>query len=659
MNDASPPLASNEAGARSGFHGIAHATQAAIRWTRRATVREWLAGAVVALSLGVAGRFYLAPASDMMWAGDRTHLMSNGGDATVLPFAYDVIRSAGHQSLRNLLYGSIYNPRIGPPNGSGMWVPWIERWIVVILGGVVPLEAMPTAIVWILMVLAGLSFYAFARVEAWPRLLAFALALAYAFNAYTRARAVVHAGLVAIYCLPLIFVALRWIKRDPKPKRLAVAAALLVFSMWTAHYYLLMLVAISPLFIWFQLREDEVTPEPVQKRARLARLLALTLAAAPAIAFLAWNYLKPLAPGTPRTRTAIPPTDVADLYMRWYAATPVDYVAHDLALGADDLIPLRHLANERILAAGWDGGNVWEHANGIRWSILVPFLLLMVAMCVPVCRRWLRASVRDPNWRKLSYWSVFAALMFWCSLAPQSLRVYDHDIGASAWVHALFPEFRVPSRFGPFFHFGVLALVGTYVAAHWERYFGHAAPRWRRALPCVLPLIMVLDYSPLQPVAIDRTYPPRFDLVSAGAGRCGVGIHFPYSAGAGTAEELEWYRAMQQMRETGCRNLQQPFANEFHKHLYYGIGTPAFNNANQSSSAKRSLIDRFVRFARCARLDWVLFRERVPEQWRSELCRQLKWKRVAPDACSSPRPRRADFADPAPACTSILEGAEP
>lgn len=624
-------------------------------WIRRAATREWWRVALVIVALSVAGQFYLAPASQLMWARDRAHLMSNGGDATTLPFTYDVIRRAARESPRNLLYGSIYQARLGPPNGSGMWVPWIERWLVVALGHVLPVEALPTAFVWILMILAGLCFYAFARTEHWPRMLAFAFALAYAFNAYTRARAVVHDALVAIYCLPLVFVALRLLKRNPTPAGIAGGATLLFLSTWTAHYYLLMLIAISPVFTWFQLRNDEVAPGLVtgpQRGSWFVRLVALAVAAVPAAAFLAWNYLEPIVPGVPSTQASVPDPEIAPLYMQMYAAKPIDYLAHDVGIGPLDLNPLRRGISEAIYFAG---GNTWERANGIRWSILFPCLLLLVAMCLPVSRRWLRSSVRRTTWRKLQYWSVFAVLMFWFSLAPNSISVFGYDIGASSWVHALFSSFRVPSRFGPFVHFGVLALLGTYAAAHWNRLFGHAAPRWRRGLPCLLPVLMVLDYSPLQPVLIDQTYPSRLDLVAAGAGRCGVGIHFPYPQGAGSHDEAETYRAIQQMRRTDCQDLQQPLPTELHSRLLSGIGDEVFDDALRTGQTK-TLQKRFVRFVQCARLDWVIFRAHVPEAWRRELCAQLQWQLIAPDACSSPRPRQAHFADPADACAPILEG---
>jgi hypothetical protein len=653
----SAPLASNYARSDDEVErGAARAEPQHNRWLRRAASNEWVGGAGVALVLILMGHFYLWPASSMMWTADRTHLMSNGGDATTLPFIYDLIQRAAHESPRNLMYGTIHNPRLGPPNGSGMWVPWIERWIVAALHGTLPLAATPTAFVWLLMVGAGLSFYAFARAEQWPRLLALSFALAYAFNPYTRARAVVHAALVGIYCLPLVFLALRLIKRDPRPVRLLLAASLFIFSLWTAHYYILMLVASAPLFVWFQLRQDE--PEtPAARIPRLAsRSLDLVLAVAPAAVFLAWNFLHPLAPGAPPTQPAVPSHEVAQQYLRLYAASPIDYVSGDVALGPRDLNPLRQWIDDKLFAARFGGSNVWERANGIRWSILIPALALIAALCVPALRRRLRASVEPGTWHKLTYFSVCAALMFWFSLSPSSLSIYQHDLGAAAWVHALFPEFRVPSRFGPFVHFAVLALVGTYVSAHWQRAFGAAAPRWRRALPCLLPLLMVLDYPPLQPVAIDDMRTPRFDLVAAGSGKCGVGIHFPYSLGAGTADEYEMYPAYQQLRDTDCSNLQQPLATEFHARMLQTIGNPAFAAATGSPENARALRARFVAFARCAQLDWVIFRARVPEPWRQQLCAQLGWRRIAPDACASSQPRAATFLDPAPRCQATLAG---
>lgn len=649
MTQSAAPLPSNHADAEVG-KGSASISRVK-QWARRAIAREWVGCVVVAFVLAVAGQFYLAPASNMMWARDRTHLMSNGGDATTLPFNYHVVQRAAEASARNLLYGSIYNPQLGPPAGSGMWVPWLERWLVVLFGHVLPVEAVPTAFVWVLMVLAGVCFYVFARSEHWPRLLAFSFAFAFAFNPYTRARGVVHDALVGIYCVPLAFVALRYIKRLHTTHRIAVSAALFVFALWTAHYYIMMLAAISPLFLWFQFRDDEDMPLERSTWPRLAqwtRVGVLALAAAPALVFLAWNVLQPLAPYVPRTHLAAPTQELAQMYLRVYAARPVDYLSNDVALGSRDLNPVRRVLNVRV-AKDLDGSNLHERANGIRWSVLLPFLVLAL-LCVTPQRRRVRTSLDRVSWRKLQYWLIFAAATFWLSLSPASFKIYGHELGPSSLMHDLLPGFRVPSRYGAFFHFAVLAAVGTYASARWHKWFGPSVAVWRRALPCLAPVLMVLDYPPLQPVTIDRTIPPRTDLMAAGSGSCGVGMHFPYSH-----EELELYPGIQALRNTDCGDLYQPIPSAFDKALLHGLGDHAFNKALESTEHTRDLHDRFIRFAQCAKLDWVIFYARVPEAWRLELCSRLGWEPVSEDACASRSPRAAEFLDPAPACSRILE----
>ncbi|HTU61577.1 MAG TPA: hypothetical protein VMF89_24145, partial [Polyangiales bacterium] len=493
MTHSAAPLPSNRAGTEVG-KSSASITRVH-QWVRRALVQEWAGCVLVAFVLAIAGQFYLAPASNMMWARDRTHIMSNGGDATTLPFNYHVVQRAAEASPRNLLYGSIYNPQLGPPAGSGMWVPWLERWLVVLFGNLLPVETVPTAFVWVLMVLAGVCFYAFARLERWPRLLAFSFAFAFAFNPYTRARGVVHDALVGIYCVPLAFVALRYIKRLHTTHRIAVSAALFVFALWTAHYYIMMLAAISPLLLWFQFRDDEDMPSGQSmwpRRAQWIRVGVLALAATPAVLFLAWNVARPLAPYVPHTHAAAPTQELAQMYLRVYGARPVDYLSNDVALGTRDLNPVRRVLNVRV-AKDLDGSNLHERANGIRWSVLLPFLVLALVCATPQRRR-VRASLDRVSWRKLQYWLIFAAATFWLSLSPASLKIYGHDLGPSGFVHDLLPGFRVPSRFGAFFHFAVLAAVGTYVSAHWHKWFGQSLATWRRGLPCLLPMLMILDY---------------------------------------------------------------------------------------------------------------------------------------------------------------------
>jgi hypothetical protein len=171
-----------------------------------------------------------------------------------------------------------------------------------------------------------------------------------------------------------------------------------------------------------------------------------------------------------------------------------------------------------------------------------------------------------------------------------------------------------------------------------------------------VPLLMVLDYPPLLPVPVAATYPPRLDLVAAGGGNCGVGFYFPYSQGSGSADEVEMYRAYQQLRDTNCRSIQQTLPTDFHATLKKRLGNGAFHKSLSNRGATHRLQKRFVDFAQCAHLDWVIFREHVPEGWRRRICDQLGWVRTAPDACSSPAPRPESFADPAPACTPLLKG---
>jgi hypothetical protein len=655
----SAPLASGELGSGAGSNRSAHLWLSLKRWYQREADREWLRGLAVLFVLAVAAHFYLAPASSLMWARDRAHLMSDGGDATTLPFIYHVILQQAHDSLRNLLYGSIYNPQLGPPFGSGMWVPWLERWLVVLFGTVLPVETLPTAFVWVLMVLAGMCFYAFARLENWPTLLAASFAFAYAFNPYTRARASVHDALVGIYCMPLMFVALSYLKREATPRRIAVSSLLFILSLWTAHYYILILVAIAPLFLWFQIRSDEVPANAAlsQRFAGWRRIGPLALAALPAVAFLAWNYLYPLAPGTPATHAAVASQDAGEVFMHVYAARPIDYLSNDVAFGPRDLNPLRRRINEQV-ASDLDGSNPPERSNGIRWSVVFPFLALLLAMCVPALRERLRRSLGQASWRKFTYWTIFALLMFWFSLSPRSVSVYHRDLGISSWVRFLFHEYRVPSRFGPFVHFAVLAAVGTCASVLWRRHFGPSAASWRRSLTGVVPMLMVVEYLPLYAIPVAPTFPPRHDLVAAGGGTCGVGMYFPYSQGAGSGEEVEMYRIYQQLRDTDCRTLQQPLRTELHGRLWSRLGSKPFSKAIKSPARSRTLQRRFVSFAKCANLEWVIFRERVPESWRSRICDQLGWERVSEDACSAPPPRAASFADPMSTCMPVLGGTQ-
>ena len=103
----------------------------------------------------------------------------------------------------------------------------------------------------------------------------------------------VHAALAGIFYLPLIFLALRMVQkrvRVGKPWKVWPAALLLLGATFSPHYYIIIWAVLSPLLLWFFLR-DRGTSGWVKPLASLAA------ASVPALLFLSWNFLVLMSAG--------------------------------------------------------------------------------------------------------------------------------------------------------------------------------------------------------------------------------------------------------------------------------------------------------------------------------------------------------------------------
>lgn len=589
---------------------------------------------VVAL-LVVLGYLYLYPASAHLFAGRGDWLLSNGGDHTPLPTLYDMVSEEARERPRRLLYGAVYTERLNPPHGFALLFPWIERWVVAIADRFSPIEAVPTAVVWFFMVLNGACFYLFGRVEGWRRTVALALAIAFAFNVYTRARAAVHAGLVALYLLPLLFVGLRLLQRGATRRNLVSAAGLFLLCAMAPAYYVVMGIALLPLLLWFYFRG---LPEG---RRPLGAFGTLAATAAPAVLFLAWNVAAPV-PSAYRDRDAVHLPAVLRNFLYEFSARPSDYLVGDISLvepGAGareprDWNPLRRAVNA-YARANVAPSNLHERSNGIRWVLLVPFIAFLFAWAVPRFRRRLDPELR----REGSFFAVLAIWAFFFSLSPAAIRL-ETDLGPALWLHKLVPNFRVPARFGAFVHFAVLALVGHAAETWLRRIDSGRGRRLTFALAAALPVVVVLDHPPLQPVPVVRLSPTLKPVEEASAdGHCGIGLFFPYvAANPQFEDEAEFYRALQRLRRTDCVAINSTVPTPTSESLRARLG----RRAHKRDPATEA---RLLELIRCARLDWIVFSSQVPPAQRDRICGALGWIRVAPDACRA-QVSRGDFVDP-------------
>src|SRR5262245_13260037 len=210
-----------------------------------------------------------------------------------------------------------------------------------------------------------------------------------------------------------------------------------------------MVVAVVPLLVWFFLRD-------LDRGERWRGLLRLAIAAAPAILFLGWNLVATTPPEL-RAKKAVYKPPILDNWVYEFGARPSDYVVGDIA---EDPERVRDWNPLRRKVSAWAQKNVapsnpHERSNGIRWTLLLGFVAVAAALAAPRARRRLPALLRH----EAVFYVVFTICAFLMSLPPSDIHL-ETNLGPARYVHALFPHFRVPCRYGVFVHFGVLATVG-------------------------------------------------------------------------------------------------------------------------------------------------------------------------------------------------------
>lgn len=576
-------------------------------------------GVVFALFV-VAGFIWLHPASAVLLRGDATTAIGDGSDSILVPVQYQIVLDTIREAPSRLLFGGVYSDQLAAPEGQALFIPYVERALVLFFAPFMKADLMPTAVVWAYLVLSGVSMYACARLLGWRHTIAFALALAWAICPFTRARAVVHNVMVGVFFAPLVIAALRVLAGAPRGlgwsprKELAVAALLLFFAVTGAQYYVLMLIAFSPLII--ALYVAMLAPSAPKLRA-IGRLV---LAALPALFLLAWMRLMPASPSDVHRFAAaqsdpVAAREQANNFLHWYGAHPNHFLAGDVKFGARDVIPWRAEITRSILEKP---DNPHEQTNGIRWTILA----CTAALVVILARRSTRRRLTPVERRMAVIALVLGTFAFLVSLSPQQIRVGDTELGPALLIAKLLPQFRVSNRAGVVTHFCALLCTGIVLAALTRR----AALRWRVAVDIGLLVLVVVEYLPLHPVVLTEL-PRAYTELEPRGGACGAGVLVPYASWDGN--ESAYYRTMTSMRGTSCKIL-------------HGSYLTKQDHAQRDAFAKMTFtardLERAVGFAKCSRASWALFMPETPAEFRKAYCDGLGWSFVRPDACRSPEP---------------------
>jgi len=572
---------------------------------------------VVAALFVIAGFIWLHPASVELLRGNRAVMIGDDSDSVTNVWQYRLVIDAFRHDPWRFLFGAIYTDQVAAPEGMAVFIPWSERLIVLALSLLVSDELLPTAVVWSYIVASGVAMHACGRLLGWPRLVAFALALAWAVCPHTRARAEVHIALVGVYFAPLAVIGVRLLAGSPRKlgwsarTDLGVATLVFLFAAAAAHYYAILLVAFSPLFL---LLYALFLPRGAARTRAAGRLVVASL---PAILLLVGTRVVsvPAADARRMAPAAAPAAALKaqnDLSLRVWGARAIDYAAGDVRFGERDLLPWRRPITREIREQLSE--NRHERTNGIRWIVLGASASLAVVMTSGRLRRRLRPEDR----RLAGFAFVLGALAFVTSFAPQGIRHYDTDLGPVALVARVVPMFRVPNRVGVLVHFAALLAAGVAFSTLATRL---ARTRAALAPGAALLVVVVLEYLPLHPVLVAPVPPVRASLVPA-AGECGGGILLPYATY--DWEVQTYYGAMAELRGTSCKLIHAGYMTTEDGALLRSLSKRTFTDAD---------LERSLAFARCTNASWALFGKGTPEGYKASFCDAMGWKSVSPDAC--------------------------
>ena len=546
---------------------------------------------------------------DMLRGGPSTSMIGDGTDARGLLWSYEIVQRTWREHPSWMLYGAIFTDLRDLPTGGGLWVPFNERLLVPLLALVAKDGHLATAMALALMTLNGLSVGYMGEKLRWNRAVTLAVALAFAVNPYTRARAAVHMALVGYYWLPLAIGATvglattdAALSASTRFRKYAEYTFVLLLCATVAHYYLIIFALVTPWLLYLYVKKS------VSLRPKT--LFFAAVCAIPAISALAWQIARPLPSGVAPTATAVPIPDreLARSYVRACGAEPWNYITGDIKFGAADINPLRELAN-RLVYSPDQSRNPHERSNGIRWSA---FVALIVSFAT-----WKRRSPRPPASPTTRAWLVLAIAGFLCAMSPEFLLPKSLESFTPAMViNDFIPQFRVPSRIGPAFHLAILLMFGDFMTRLMEQ-----EGRWSHVLAWVLPLSVVIEGTPLSPMMRAPLHPVQSALVRHD-GNCGAGLALPFAVAD--------YWAFEDTRGTKCQ-LANPLSAIDGTKVETLVGAEAMSARGATASA--------ALFAECMGLSWFLMRPALHGASGNALCTALGWEMKGENVCLRPSTR--------------------
>lgn len=529
--------------------------------------------------------FYLAPGSWYLLQGRSDLVLGDGLDQASAPYFNDQFLGRLAASPLNLIRPQVVTPYLGAPEGATLPLLGLERMVVLIFGTWMPVEQLSALWVFAQMLISALAMYALGRNFSWPRALSVGLAIAWAFSATTRARAVGDGDLVGLYHLPLFLLGLRLLAQNSNWRSVVGTSVLFLLAAMVATPYRWGLVLILP--FWLMIFYCFL-PTP-----RLSAFVALLFALVPAACVLGFADV---------------PARVEDARssLEMTAARPWDYFTGDTGLTTEDPLWLRQKLNLHNFEKDPVGSNQ-DRTQGIRWCLWFFACGSLFFMLRLSGRSW--PGTKNLT-RSLSLMLIFLAVgifAFLLSLPPSSF------LSLSALGQSLVPSLTRPSCAGVLVSFSILMITGLGVQA----WLATKEPRFYKLL-WLLPVLMILELPPLLHALPVVEIRPRYQaLQGLTSAECGLGVRIPYvSPGLGV---YDYNQFLQQMRGSNCPIVNTPSLNELDKKMIekFGIGP---RNIDHIFTGDARWMDEVARVSHCMNLGWIAFDMRIARHWQHEVC---------------------------------------
>lgn len=561
---------------------------------------------------------YLYPGSQLMITKSQSMTMSDGTDPLTLPFQYSIFANYFETNPRLLLYGAIPTHQFNAPEGMALWTPIQERIFGILGYYLFGAEQAGTFVAFCMLLASALSVVVLMRLLNFNYNISMATAIAVSFTAFSRARAVVHLGFLSLYSLPLIFIAIHLLKKPTSKKNVALSSFCLLLAGITCHYYLFIFAFAAPVFFIYLLWGES---------KKINQVLKLVIASVPVVVLMGFSILKATPSDYPLGHSAVPESGKTNSgethsFVERFRAYPVDFLTGELKISPSDINPVKQKINQYVLESLTPKtmqdlyyiSNTHERTNGIRWVILIPFLILPFF----IFRKKITPSPEEKGLLICLYTLAIVGFLLACNL------------GLAEILHSIINQFRVTNRAGILVSFSSCIASAYLFKYFFQKKFNTGRLGKILNFPLFLSALMIIELPPLYN---DITTAPVLPIANLPARNCGNGFYFPYVNGY--FNSVETYGVYQTLRGTDCAlvNDSQESIRESALFQKFGLNNNVIASINENSISLKSDLSVFLK---CTNLDWIKFNPQMPEAWIVDTCKISGWTIQSGNVCINP-----------------------